>query len=216
MADIGQQQATSDFDLEQQRRQAALDQLGKIRQFSQQGLGQIEEAQGRAQKTLGQTSAAALASTLGQVGGAPAGGGQAAVLRQAAVSQGVAQSRLDLQQAQELSAARTGAAEKQFETISAEEALGTLSGDRQKKFSIIEQNIQNLMGQFLSGTLGIGNNVFEFRRAAAGLLNSEGDPAVRQYIQQRIDQVTASNDSFNLINFLLYPLGTGEGAGAGL
>lgn len=214
MAIIGLQQAETDWQHEQDLRKQALDQLSKMRGFAEQGVTDIETAQAKAQKSLAARSAQAMAATLGQVGGAPAGGGQVAALRQSANQRGVAEGAQDLTFAKQLSEARNQAASTAFESISAEKALGTLTGERQKKMSQAEQQLQGLMNQYLNGTLGIGNDVGAFRKSANALLSAEGDPAVREYITNRIGQI-AGSQNFNLLSALLYPL-TGQGdAGLG-
>lgn len=208
------QQAQADWELEQQRRKASFASLKSIRGLAAEGVGRVEEAGQRGMQALGKRSAQALAATLGQVGSAPRGGGQGAVLRQAAATRGVSEATLGLSQAQEIAQAKQMAAETEFETLAAEEAMGTLTGERQQKITIIEQNLQNLISQHLSGTLGIGDDAQAFRADAMSLLAAEGDPTVRAYAQRRINEIFAANDNFNFLNFLLYPLTGQAGTGA--
>lgn len=216
MALLDPQQAQEDFETEQERRKASFASLKNIRELAAQGVGRVEQAGERGRAALGARSAQALAATLGQVGSAPRGGGQGAVLRQAAATRGVSEAAIGVSQAQELAQAKSAAAEKHFETLAAEEALGTLTGERQQKITVIENNLQNLIGQHLSGTLGIGDDPAAFRADAQSLLAAEGDPIIRAYATRRINEIFAANNNFNFINATLFPLTGDSGADAGL
>lgn len=199
------EQAGTDWELKQKQRRDAAASLGNIRKESTAGVTRLETAQGKAMKGIGQKSAQSMAATLGQVGGAPTGGGQVAAMRQAGMDRGIAEAAMGQSQAQAMGDARLAAAEKTFETNAAEAALGTLTGDRQAKLGQIEQNLQNLIGQYLSGTLGIGDDVGAFQTAANALIAAEGDPQVRAEAQRRINEIVASQ-GYNIISGLLYPL----------
>lgn len=209
-------QASKDFQADQKLREKSRGSLGKIRREAAGGVRRLEKAHTGARAALGQRSAQALAATAGQVGGAPAGGGQAATLRQAAMSRGTAEGQQNLQFASALGDARSKAADKVFEADAAESALGNLTGERQAKMGLIEQNLQNLMDQHLSGTLGFGDDLGSFQTAAQALLMAEGDPQVREQAMKRIREISAANDSANVLNVLLYPLTGDEGAKTGL
>ena len=212
MALIDPQQAQEDFEKEQERRKQSFTQLKQIRDLAAQGVTEVQKANQKGTQAMGQRSAQALAATLGQVGGAPTGGGQVATLRQAAATRSVNEATLGMQQAKELAAARSAAAEKAFETLSAEEALGSLTKDRQQKMTAFEQNLANLQQQYLSGTLGIGDDVSSFVEAAKGLMSTENDQALRVEMEKRIQQIAAANDDFNFLSFSLYPI-IGSSAG---
>lgn len=174
---------------EDEKAQRRLDTTAALQQqaaAAQAGIGAVKQAGQQGRQDLRQSLSAGLAGALGQAGGMATGGGQAAILKNAALTGGQAQARFGAEQAMRLNQAQQDAAAAQVGSLMSQQEMGSEWDNRQQKMGHYETQIQGIITANTGAFDDDGDAAYA---AIMALIANETDPKVIADVTARAEQV---------------------------